>query len=141
MECKVSAFKLDQTLNRKINMKDKKSIEVLFFAATSTLFALIVGSIIIGAFSPTGNSAEEFGGAIAGVLMLPHLGSIFLGALFGWVSFFTKANWAILTGAILLAVSLVLMPTNFFLSIPIAIIGFVAYVRQKKKNTLHADMA
>lgn len=122
-------------------MKDKKSMWVLLFAVFSTLFAVIVSSIIFGAFSPTGDSAEELGGAIAGVLMVPHLGAIFLGALFGWVSFFAKANWAILTGAILLAVSLVLMPTNFFLSIPISIIGFVAYVNQKKMNLALAEIA
>lgn len=102
------------------------------FAIASTAFAGIVGSVISGAFTPTGDAAEEIGGAIAGMLMLPHLGTIMLGALFGWLSFFLRANWAILTGAILLAVSLVLMPTNFFLSIPIAIIGFVAFASQKK---------
>lgn len=119
-------------------MLNGKSMWTLVFAVLATIFTSIVGAIIFGAFTPTGDSAEEVGGAIAGMIMLPHLGSIFLGALFGWLSFFTKANWAILTGAILLAVSLVLMPTNFFLSVPIAIIGFIAYGRQRSAGKVQA---
>lgn len=115
-------------------MKTKKSIWVLSFAVLSTGFALMVGSVVSDALSATGSAMEEIGGAVAGMIMLPHLGAIFLGALFGWLSFFTNANWAILTGAILLAVSLALMPTNFFLSIPIAALGFIAYAQQKKMS-------
>lgn len=113
-------------------MKNKGSFWVLIFSLLSLGFAVLVGSVIMKAFSATGNSAEVIGGAIGGMLLLPHFGTIVLGAMFGWLSVFLKANWAILTGAILLAVSLILMPTNFFLSLPIAIIGFIGYAHQKK---------
>lgn len=114
----------------------KNSVWTLAFAILATILTVIVGGVVGDALNTTGSSAEEIGGALGGLLLMPHLGTIAGGALFAWIGHFMKAGWSTLTGAILIAVATIFNPFNFFLTVPIAIVGFVAFAKQKKQKEL-----
>ena len=78
------------------------------------------------------NSGEEIGGAIATALVTPHMVAIGLGAVFSWISFFTRKAWAALVGAILYCVGTLLFVMYAYFCIPIIILGFIGYAKQKK---------
>ena len=82
----------------------------------------------------SGSGAKAVAGALATALVMPHMIAIGVGAVFAWVGFFLKANWATLVGAILYAVSAVLFLPYFMFSVPILILGFIGYSMQKKIN-------
>ncbi|MBQ4634209.1 MAG: hypothetical protein IJB71_02545 [Bacilli bacterium] len=80
------------------------------------------------------NSSEEFGGAIATALVTPHMLVIGLGAMFSWLGFFSKKTWAALVGAILYCVGALLFILYTLYCVPLIILGFIGYSKQKKIN-------
>lgn len=80
------------------------------------------------------NSAEEVGGAIATALVTPHMVVIGIGAIFSWIGFIGRKSWGALVGAILYCVGAILFIPYAFYSIPLIILGFVGYSKQKKIN-------
>lgn len=80
------------------------------------------------------NGAAAIGGAIATMLVAPHMFSFLIGAVFGWVGYAQRKNWGALTAAILYTVGTVTFLTYFMFGAPILIMGFVGYACQKKCN-------
>lgn len=81
------------------------------------------------------NSTEEIGGALATALVTPHMVVIGIGAIFSWISFFSRKPWAALVGAILYCVGALLFIMYAVICIPMIILGFVGYSKQKKMLT------
>lgn len=103
----------------------------------ATLFATIYSIYLITHFvSNTASSegAEAVGSAIATAMVTPHMITILIGAIFGWLGVFLKASWAALVAAILYTVGAVLFLVYFMFSLPILILGFVGFSCQKKIN-------
>ena len=110
----------------------KDRSKALFFGA---LIATIYVIYLICYFSGTMgdmSSAEEVGGAIATALVTPHMIVIAIGAIFGWVGFFTRKPWAALVAAILYCVGGILFIVYIIFCIPMIVLGFVGYSKQKK---------
>lgn len=80
------------------------------------------------------NSSEEIGGAIATALVTPHMLAMGVGAIFSWLGFFLRKSWAALVGAILYCVSDLLFIMYSMFCIPIIILAFIGYSKQKKLN-------
>ena len=78
------------------------------------------------------NFAEELGGAIATALVTPHITVIGVGAVFSWLGFVLKKSWAALVAAILYCVGAFLFIAYIFFCIPLIILGFIGYSKQKK---------
>lgn len=80
--------------------------------------------------------AEAAGGAIALVLVTPHLVCTGIAVVFNGLGVFLKKPAFALVGAILYAVALVLFPMYFMFVIVEMILSFVGYAQLKKA---HAD--
>lgn len=109
--------------------------KLLFITAIASLaYAIYMISYIYGANTETKDAAEQLGTAIASALIMPHLIMMSLGAIFSWLGFFLKAAWGALVGAILFCVGLCCMPIYFMFSVPLLILGFISFSKQKKIN-------
>lgn len=101
----------------------------------ATIYAIyLIIYFVGGTFNASG--IEAVGGAIATALVAPHTIMFLIGAIFGWVGFFIKKSWAALVGAILYAVGTLFFLAYFMFGVPILILGFIGYSKQKKINLL-----
>lgn len=108
--------------------------KILFVAnAVATIYAIYLISYFYGG-TLNSDGAEAVGGAIASALVTPHLAMFLIGAVFGWLGFALKANWAALVAGILYSVGTLLFPLYFMFGVPILVLGFVGYSKQKKLN-------
>lgn len=110
----------------------KNRSKILFICA---LLATIYVIYLISYFgNATGdlNSSEEIGGAIATALVTPHMIFIGVGAIFSWLGFFLKKSWSALVAAILYCIGALSFIMYFVFCIPLIILGFVGYSKQKK---------
>lgn len=78
------------------------------------------------------SGAEAIGGAIATALVLPHMLMFLIGAVFGWLGYLAKKSWAALVAAILYSAGTLFFLAYAMFGIPILILGFVGYSKQKK---------
>ena len=106
----------------------------LFVAtALATLYVIYLISHFFGGIASS-EGAEAVGGAIATALVMPHMIMFLIGAIFGWLSLFTRKSWSALVGAILYAVGTLFFLMYFMFGVPILILGFIGYSKQKKIN-------
>lgn len=112
----------------------KNRSKILFVATLlATLYVIYLISYFGGTVSST-DGAEQVGSAIATALVMPHMIITGIGAIFGWISFGTRKTWAALVGAILYSVGLLMFFIYFMFSVPLIILGFIGYSKQKKIN-------
>lgn len=97
----------------------------------SSLYAVYLITYFFGG-TMNSSGAEAVGGAIATALVFPHMFMFILGAVFGWLGFLAKKSWAALVAAILYSVGTLLFLAYAMFGIPILILGFVGYSKQKK---------
>lgn len=57
-----------------------------------------------------------------------------IGVVFGWLGFFTKKSWAALIAGILYSVGTLFFLAYFIFGVPLLILGFIGYAKQKKLN-------
>jgi hypothetical protein len=55
--------------------------------------------------------------------------------VFGWLGFLIKKSWAALVAGILYAVGTLFFLAYFMFGVPLLILGFIGYAKQKKLNT------
>ena len=106
--------------------------KVLFTCAILATIYVIYLIVYFGNSMGDMSSEEEIGGAIATVLVTPHIIFIGLGALFSWIGFLMKKSWAALVGAIMYCVGTLVFIIYAFFGIPLIVLGFVGYSKQKK---------
>lgn len=94
--------------------------------------ALLATIYIIYLISYFGNSMDKVEGAIATALVTPHIFVIGIGTTFSWVGFIFRKSWAALTGAILYCAGALLFIMYAFYCIPMIVLGFIGYTKQKK---------
>lgn len=112
----------------------KNRSKALFVCAVlATIYVIYLMSYFGNAMGDL-NSAEEVGGAIATALVTPHMVVMGIGAIFSWIGFIGRKNWGALVGAILYCVGALIFILYTIYSIPLIILGFVEYLKQKKIN-------
>ena len=112
--------------------------KALFVAtALATIYTVYLITHFVGG-TASSDGAEAVGGAIATALVTPHMALFGIGAVFGWLGFFMKATWSALVAAILYSAGTLFFPLYFMFGVPILVIGFIGYSKQKKlnKNTI-----
>lgn len=114
-------------------MFEKRSKVLFVCAILATIYAIYLITYFAGATNSE-DATEAIGGAIATAIVMPHMVVMTLGAVFTWLGFALKKNWGALVGAILYCVGLVLFPLYFMFTIPLIILGFVGFAKQKKFN-------
>ncbi len=113
----------------------KERSKLLFVTAILALaYAIYLIVYVSNANGSAGDTAEQVGTAIGTALLLPHIVMVSLGAIFSWLGFGLKACWAILVGAILFCVATLFMPLYFMFTVPLLVLGFIAFSKQKKIN-------
>lgn len=114
-------------------MFKNRSRALFVCAVLATIYVIYLMSYFGSAMGDL-NSAEEVGGAVATALVAPHMVVIGIGAIFSWIGFIGRKSWGALVGAILYCVGAILFILYAFYSIPLIILGFVGYSKQKKIN-------
>lgn len=110
----------------------KDRSKTLFVCAVlATIYCLYL-IIYFGNSMTSNDGAEVWGGLVATTLVMPHIVMIALGAIFSWLGFCLRKSWAALVGAILYCVATVLFFLYALFTIPLIVLGFVGYTKQKK---------
>ncbi len=110
----------------------KNRSKALFICAVLATVYVIYLMVYFGSSMGDLNSSEEIGGAIATALVTPHMVIMGIGAVFSWLGFFIKKPWAALVGAILYCVGALVFIMYAFFCIPMIVLGFIGYSKQKK---------
>ena len=110
----------------------KNRSKALFICALLATAYSIYLMVYFGSSMTSNDSAEAVGGAIATALVTPHMVLVSLGAIFSWLGFFLRKAGFALVGAILYCVGAVLFLVYAMFSIPLIIMGFIGYSKQKK---------
>ena len=116
----------------------KKSKILIIATVLSTAYAIYLISYFMGA-STSDNTAEAAAGIIATALVSPHMITMSIGAVFGWLGVLLNKTWAALVAAILYTVAAALFFMYIMYTGPILILGFVGYAKQKKLNANTAE--
>lgn len=106
---------------------------LLVASLLATLYSVYLISYF-GGGTLNADGTEAVGGAIATALVTPHMIMFLIGAIFGWIGFIAKKSWAALVAAILYSVGTLLFLMYAMFGVPILILGFVGYSKQKKLN-------
>ena len=114
-------------------MFEKRSKVLFVCAVLATIYVVYLITYFAGA-TTSEDAGEALGGAIATALVMPHMIVMVLGAIFTWLGFGLAKTWGALVGAILYCVGLVLFPIYFIFTIPLIILGFAGFAKQKKLN-------
>lgn len=112
-------------------MFEKRSKVLFVCAILAAIYVIYLITYFMGA-TDSEDAAEAIGGAIATALVMPHMLVMALGAIFTWIGFCLCKSWGALVGAILYCLGLVLFPAYFMFAIPLIILGFVGFAKQKK---------
>ena len=111
----------------------QRSKTLVVATVLATIYALyLFFHFVVGTMNSEGE--EAVAGAIATTLVMPHMAMFIIGAVFGWIALFLKAPWSALVAAILYAVGTFFFILYFMYGVPILVLGFVGYSKQKKIN-------
>lgn len=110
----------------------KNRSKVLFVCSVMATLYVIYLISYFGSSMMSSDSTEAIGGAIATAIVTPHMLIIGLGTIFSWLGFIFKKPWGALVGAILYCVGALIFILYAIFCIPLIILGFVGYSKQKK---------
>ena len=113
-------------------MKGRSKI-LLVATALATIYAVYLISYFFGE-TANAEGAEVVGGAIATAVVMPHMIMFLIGAVFGWIGVLARKSWAALVGAILYSVGTLFFLMYAMFGVPILVLGFIGYSKQKKLN-------
>lgn len=99
------------------------------FGALATILTVVYSIYIVSYFGSAG--MEDLGGALAAMLVTPHMVCVVVAAAFSLVGLFATKRWAILVAGILMAVAAALFPAYASLVIVQSILFFISYARMK----------
>ena len=111
----------------------KKSKLLLSSGILGSLYVIYLISYFLGSTIST-DGAEAVGGAIAAVLVAPHMLLVGLAVIFTWIGWAMSKRWAALVSGILYSVSILAMPLYALFVVIQLIFSFVAYAKMKKTN-------
>ncbi len=114
-------------------MKNRSKI-LLIADILASAYGIYLLTYFVGGTVNAADGTEALGGAIATALVAPHMFLFLLGAIFGWIGFLAKKAWGALVGAILYSVGTLFFIAYAMFGIPLLILGFVGYAKQKKLN-------
>jgi len=119
----------------------KSKLALILSLLCSGYFVFMLLSVLysIKQMQDTSGDAQAVGSFVLGLVLmmiLPHAILMILSLIFSWVGYGTNKTGFILTQAILTTIGIVVWFPTWYLSLPIAIFGFVTYgfmVSAKKK--------
>lgn len=108
--------------------------KILFIANTlATIYTIyLIQNFVGGTLSASG--MEAVGAGLATALVTPHMLMFLIGAVFGWIGFLAKKTWGALVAAILYSAGTIFFLFYAMFGVPILVLGFIGYSKQKKLN-------
>lgn len=113
----------------------KKSKILIISAILGTLYALYLVSHFGSGVLNSNSGAETLGAGMATMIVLPHMLTASLGAVFSVIAVVTYKQWAAMTAFILYFVASALFPIYAMFTIPIGILATIGWIKVKKANT------
>lgn len=111
-----------------------KRSKLLFTAhVLGSMYAIYLMAHFFGSVGAT-EGAEQVGAGIATALILPHLVLVIFSVMFGFLGFFLRKDGFNLTAGILYSVATAAFLLYFFFTVPLVIMSFIGYVKQKRMN-------
>lgn len=92
-----------------------------------------------GTMSGDVSDTEVIGGALASLLVTPHIVMVMLSTIFNILSVALKKTGFALVAGVLFSVSALLMPLYLPFLIPMIILSFVGYTKMKKFNSTNLE--
>ena len=117
----------------------KKKLNICLLISFVIGVAYLIYSIVYWSGTGDAEGTEAVGGAIALVLVTPHLICTGIAVIFNGLGLFLKKPAFALVGAILYAVAMVLFVMYFMFVIIEMILSFVGYAQLKKANQPAAE--
>ncbi len=108
-------------------MKKKRSILLLVAVILATAYLIYLVTYFLG-------GADTDAGALATMVVLPHMIVLLIGVVLGWIGYFSRITGFSLASAILYCVSAAIFAIYAMFLVPSIILGFAGYARQKKLN-------
>ncbi len=105
----------------------KRSIFLLISMILATSYLVYVVSYFM-------KESGSNGGAVASLLVLPHIALLFFGVVFGWIGYFSRKTGFSLAAAILFCVSAAMFVLYAMFLAPSIVLEFVGYSNQKTIN-------
>ena len=99
----------------------------------ATAYAIYLICYFVGG-TASSDGINVLAGAIATTLVMPHMILFLIGAIFGWIGLFFKKSWSALVSAILYSTGTLFFLAYAMFGVPILILGFIGYAKQKKIN-------
>lgn len=116
----------------------KKSILLLINSILGSLYFIMITIVLSGINAPIGTSSALVAG-LTQLIIGPHVFLVLFAVIFGWLGFFMNKTGFSLTSAILYCVAAGAFLPSVFYQTPLIIIGFIAYSKIKKKQSLQND--
>ncbi|WOO86659.1 hypothetical protein RZE82_05960 [Mollicutes bacterium LVI A0039] len=102
--------------------------------------AALLGTLYtIYLFTTLSESAVDTGGAIAFMLVLPHLVCNFLASIFAWFGFKNNSKGMMITALVLFSVAIVLFLVFFMYDLPMVILSALAISKVSKLRSQSAE--
>lgn len=115
-----------------------RSKTLIISSILGVAYSLYLLFYFFGTMSGDINDAEAVGGAIATLLVTPHIVMVILSTIFNILSVaLKKAGFALVAG-ILFSVSGILLPLYLLFVIPMIVLSFVGYAKMKKFNSTNS---
>lgn len=99
------------------------------------IYSLYLVVYFSGTMSGDVSDAEAIGGALATLLVTPHIVMVMLATLFNILSLALKRPGFALVSGILFSVAAILLPLYLLFVVPMIILSFVGYAKMKKFNS------
>ncbi|MBR5129512.1 MAG: hypothetical protein IKU67_05620 [Firmicutes bacterium] len=82
-----------------------------------------------------GMALSDIAGALATMLVTPHIVGMVLGTVFSWIGFWGKDASFVLISVIFYIASAVIFLAYIIFCVPMIVLGLIGYHKQKKINT------
>ncbi len=115
-------------------MFEKRSKVLFVSAVLAVIYSIYLVTYFLGVNSSATSDTEIIGGALATAMVMPHMALMVIGSIFSVLGFFKRKPGFALAAAILITVAAVLFMLYAMFALPIAILGYVGYSKQKKIN-------
>ncbi|MGL4760713.1 MAG: hypothetical protein ACRCWG_04570 [Sarcina sp.] len=116
----------------------QKSKAAIISGVLGALYSIYLIVHFGGSMFATNDGAEALGGAIASVMIMPHLILVILASIFMLIGAFINKVGFVLTGAILFCVGGAAFFLYALFVVPSIVFGFIGYSKVKKIKALVA---
>ena len=127
-------FNLDNQPIEVISQTDKNKQNKILLASAilTTLYVVYLIFELINLIKDITGFSSSVVTSLVTALFIPHIITMALGSIFSWLSICFKKTWSSLVAAILYCVASIILPLLAKFCIPLIILAFIGYAKQKK---------